>query len=139
MAEIKHGVVTLSVDDHLVPPPEAGNLTVEEVRRLPKARPGIGLACQASAQAIEQVGAALTLPPELSPEALRSAGERAEEVDQVIRDLELLLQRFRQANLIFDADALARLSQLNELVKLKARQTPEVETAFSVLRSFFKR
>ncbi len=56
MAEIKHGVVTLEVADHLVPPAEAGNLTAEALNKLRKARLGVGLACEAAATSIERAG-----------------------------------------------------------------------------------
>jgi len=62
MAEITHGTVTILLPDSIVLDPRAGNLDKEDIRKLSKARKGIGLACEHAAIALEKVGETLTVP-----------------------------------------------------------------------------
>ncbi len=63
MTEIKHGSVTVIFPDHLTPSDEAGRLTDDDKRKLPKARRGVGLVCEQTASALEIVGARFKGPP----------------------------------------------------------------------------
>ncbi len=69
---------------------------------------------------------------------MRTACTRSEDIDQVIVNLEVILQRVKQANLIFDADAWEMLRKINDQVKAQAKYQPELETVFSALREFMK-
>ena len=61
MADIRHGTVTVTIDDAFTPPAEAGNLSPSEVLRIAKAPRGIGLICDATADAVEKAGAKFTI------------------------------------------------------------------------------
>lgn len=137
MAEIKHGTVTLTVADHLAPPPSAGQLTKEEVARLPRAPRSVGLACAQAADALEKAGAKLTVPPALNKEALLAAASRADDIDQVIVDVEVILARLKQANLMFDAEAWSLLRQVNDQVKAQGKHNPELLNIFEPIVRFF--
>jgi hypothetical protein len=41
----------------------------------------------------------------VTPATLRAKGKRAEGIDQVLLDLEVVMNKLKQANLLFDADA----------------------------------
>jgi hypothetical protein len=138
MAEIKHGTVAVTVDDTLSLPEKAGNMTPEEVRRVPKARRGIGLVGEHTADALTKAGAKFIPPPGVTVESLLAACRRAESIDQVITDLDVIVNRLKQANLIFDAEAWAMLLKINDQVKVQAKHEPELEAAFSFLRDFMK-
>lgn len=137
MAEIKHGTVTLTVADHLAPPQSAGQLTKEEVARLPRAPRGVGLACAQAADALEKAGPAFTVPSAISKDALLSAAARADGIDQVIVDVEVILTRLKQANLMFDAEAWSLLRQLNDQVKAQGKHNPELLNIFDPIVRFF--
>lgn len=139
MADVKHGTVTVTVPDSLAPPEMAGKLTPEQVRRMPKARRGIGLVGEHVADAMVKLGEAFIPPAGVTPEALLSACARAENIDQVITDLEVVMTRLKQANLIWDAEAWKMLLAINDQVKAQSKHDPEIATAFSVLLDFMRR
>jgi hypothetical protein len=139
MAEVKHGTVSVTVADALAPPPKAGNLSAEEVKRLPKARRGIGLACEQTADAIEKLGPKFTLPAGVTAASLRTMGSRAEDIDQVITDLEVVLATLKQANLMFDAEAWEQIRKVNDQVKAQAKHDPELLAPFKALVDYFAR
>jgi hypothetical protein len=97
--------VTVAIADELAPPAEAGNLGPDEVRRIAKAPRGIGLICDGTADAMEKSGARIAPPAGVTPASLRAMGKRAEGIDQVILDLDVVLNKLKQANLLFDAEA----------------------------------
>ena len=138
MAEVKHGSVTVVVPDHLAPPERAGKLSVEEVRRLPKARLGLGLACAQASDSIVKAGDRFVLPAGVTAESLESAGSKAEEIDSVINDLEVALDTLKQANLLFDADAWEQLRRVNDQLKAQAKHDPSLEAVFAPLLTYFE-
>lgn len=48
---------------------------------------------------IEKSGAKFTPPAGVTPASLRASGKRAEGIDQVILDLEVVLNKLKRANL----------------------------------------
>src|SRR5262245_39735303 len=113
MAEVKHGTIVVTIADELALPEQAGNLSAAEVSRLPKAPRGIGLACTYAADALEKAGERFTAPRDVSKATLLGAADRADGIDQVIVDLEVVLARMKQANLLFDAEAWELLRKVN--------------------------
>ena len=138
MPEIKHGTVTVAIPDSLVLPPQAGNLSPAEVLAIPKARRGIGLACDQAATALANAGADFVAPG-VTPEGLRTKGRMADEIDDVIASVEVLLEKLKQANLLLDAAAWEELRKLNDLVKAQGKFRPELLTRFSPLTEFMSR
>jgi hypothetical protein len=139
MADIRHGTVTVTVADEFAPPPEAGNLGPDEVRRIAKAPRGIGLICDATADGIEKSGGRFAPPPGVTAATLRALGKRAEGIDQVILDLDVVLNRLKQANLLFDAEAWEQIRKTNDQVKVLGKHDPEVLVMFKPLLDFFAR
>ena len=139
VAEIKHGSVAVTIPDELAPPEEAGNLAPEDVRRIPKAPRGLGLVCEATADALEKAGTSFTPPSEVTPASLRHMGSRAEGIDQVILDLEVVFNRLKQANLLFDAAAWEQIRKMNDQVKAQGKHDPELLVKFKPLLDFFAR
>jgi hypothetical protein len=137
MAEERHGTVAVIFADHLAPPPEAGRLDLQQLRSIPKPRRGVGLACQHAAYAMDQAGTQFVRPATVTPDSLRQAGRRAEEIDQVILDLEVVLAKLRQANLLFDAEAFEQLRQVNDQVKAQAKYDPQLVTMFQPVLDYF--
>jgi len=139
MAEVKHGTVSVTIPDSLTPPDRAGKLTPDEVKRLPKPPRGIGLVGAHTADAIDKAGDKLTLPKDIAAELLRAACERADNIDQVIVDLEVVLGILKQANLLFDAEAWELLRKVNGQVKEQGKFNPELLSIFRVLLDFLSR
>jgi hypothetical protein len=139
MADIRHGTVTVTIADELAPPPEAGNLGPDEVRRIAKAPRGIGLICDSTADAIEKSGGRFSPPTSVTAASLRAAGRRAEEIDQVLVDLEVVLNKLKQANLLFDAEAWEQIRKTNDQVKAQGKHDPEILVMFKPLLDFFVR
>ncbi len=139
MADIRHGTVTVTIADEFMPPPEAGNLGPDEVRRIAKAPRGLGLICDVAADAMEKVGASFTPPSGVTPATLRTLGKRAEGIDQVILDLEVVLNKLKQANLLFDAEAWEQVRKMNDQVKVQGKHDPEFLVMFKPLLDFFAR
>ena len=139
MADIKYGSVAVTVPEALKPPENAGSLSPQEVRHLPKAPRGIGLVGTHTADAIKKAGAKLTLPPGVTADALVAACARADGIDQVIIDLEVVLAILKQANLLFDAEAWELLRRVNGQVKEQMKFAPELEPMFRILLDFMSR
>ncbi len=139
MAEVKHGTVSLTIADNLTPPPNAGSLSADEVKRLPKAPRGIGLVGMHTADAITKAGDKLTLPKGVTADALLAACDRADGIDQVIVDLEVVLTILKQANLLFDAEAWELLRKVNGQLKEQMKYNPELAPIFRVLLDFMSR
>jgi hypothetical protein len=139
MPTITHGTVSVTISDALAPPDQAGKLTADEVRRIPKPPRGIGLTGEHTADAIGKAGAKLTLPADITADKLSAACKKAENIDQVITDLEVVLTILKQANLLFDAEAWEMLRRVNDQVKAQAKYAPELEGIFRTLIDFMSR
>jgi hypothetical protein len=139
MSEIKHGTVTLSFPDALALPAAAGTLSSADIRRVPKAPRGLGLVCDATADAIDKAGSRFAAPPGVSSDSLRDAGQRAEGIDEVIRDLEVVLNTIKQGNLLMDAEAWEQIRKMNDQVKSQGKHEPELLIMFKPLLDLFTR
>jgi hypothetical protein len=139
MVAIQHGTVTVSIPDEFAPPAQAGNLGPDEVRRIAKAPRGIGLVCDATADVLEKSGTRFAVPAGVTPASLRATGKRAEGIDQVILDLEVVMNKLKQANLLFDLDAWEQIRRINDQVKAQGKHDPEVLVMFKPLIDFFAR
>ena len=137
MTVLKQGSAELTVPDHLTPPEKAGRMTPEDVKRIPRARRGIGLICDQAADAIEKADPSLMLPPGVTATSLREAGKRAEEIDLYLRDLDTLHHILQQTNLMFDADAWEQIRALNDQVKAQGKRNPLLLEQFRDLLAYF--
>jgi len=135
--QIKQGNVVVEVADNIAPPPRAGKMTAAEVKETVKARTGVGVICAASASAIETPGDEFEVPRGITPAGLREAGARAEDIDAVIDNLEVVLNTLKQANLLFDAEAHSMLIKLNDRVKAARKQNANIGVAFAALTEYF--
>lgn len=132
---IVHGAVTV---ESVVPLPEqAGHLSDQEVAHIPRTPRGIGLACADAADALEKAGDRILLPHDLTPAALREAGERAEAIDRVVADIQATLKTFQQGNLLLDAHAYDLLRRLNDQLKVELPRNPELAGYFQATLKFF--
>jgi hypothetical protein len=107
------------------------------VLRIPKAPRGIGLICDTTADALEKAGAKFTAPAGVTPESLRAAGARAEGIDQVILDLEVVMNTLKQGNLLMDAAAWEQVRKMNDQVKSQGKHDAELLVIFKPLLDFF--
>jgi hypothetical protein len=112
-------------------------MTPDEVKRIPKARHGIGLLCEQAANAVEKADPTLMLPPGITAASLREAGKRAEEIDLYLRDLETLKFILQQTNLLFDAEAWEQVRALHDQVKTQGKRNALLLEQFSDLLHFF--
>jgi hypothetical protein len=92
--QIVAGTVFVQLPPHLSLPEEAGTLSPDQMNRLPKARHGIGLACEQAATAMEK--ASITVP-EVTPDELRRAGMAAEARRQGLDKDPEVLEAMKQA------------------------------------------
>lgn len=139
MGKIEYGSIVVTVPDALDPPEKAGKMAPVEVSRIPKAPRGLGLVCDKAAAAIKKAGDKFTPPPGVTPDSIAAAGQKAEDVDLVIGDLEVVTQIMKQANLIFDAEAWEQLRKLNDQVKAQGKHNPELLTMFKDVIDYFAR
>jgi len=137
MAEVKHGTVSVTFDDSLKPPEQAGKLSPDELARIARPPRGIGLACEQAADAIDKAGDKFTPPKGVTPASLRDGGQRAEDIDLVIADLEVVVQTLKQANAIFDGDAWEQLRKVNDQVNAQAKHQPELKAIFANVIAYF--
>jgi hypothetical protein len=139
MTKIKHGRAEIGLPDELGELPErAGTLTPKEVNAIPRARRGLGMASALAAEGIRGAGSALTLDLDLTPESIIEASARAESIDVVIADVEFLLHRLKQGNLLLDAEAYMKLRRLKDAVRTQGKYKPELLTMFAAFLSFFE-
>jgi hypothetical protein len=126
MPEIQHGTVKVVIPDEFALPAQAGNMSPDDVRRIAKAPRGLGLVCDAAADVLEKSASKFSAPAGVTPATLRAKGKRAEGIDQVILDLEVVMNKLKQANLLFDADAYDEVRKTNDQVKAQGKRDPEV-------------
>lgn len=134
---VKFGSVVVTVPEHLVPPEEAGSLSPTELSRIPKAPRAVGALCEIAADAMDRAGKSFQPPPGVTADGLRKAGARADGCDLIIHDLEVVLNRFRQANVMGDADAYKLVRQVNDQVKAQGKHSPELHRIFDRLVQSF--
>ncbi len=136
MTEIKQGTVTVVLPDDIQIPEQAGELTSKDMQRLAKARRGIGLTCEATAAAIGKDQARLAIPG-VDAATLRAAGKAAEDIDLYITDLEVILGRLKQANLLLDAEAHLMLRKCLAHVRSQEKFDPQLSALVPQLESYF--
>lgn len=139
MSEIKHGSVTVVIDDSLQIPTEAGKMSPKEVLEIPKPPRGIGGATSDAAQVARDAGDKFTMPAGVTPDVLEKAGEDAEEIDKVIASIEFVLTTLKQANFLLDAKAWEMLRKVNDQVLAQGKTSPEVLTIFKPLTEYMGR
>lgn len=139
MAELKHGTVSIQIPDHLTPPEEAGRLSPREVKRTMRTPRGVGLACTHAADAMTKAQGRFVAPSGITPETLLTAAARADGMDQVVLDCEVLLRTLKQANLLVDAAAYEQLRKVNDQLKAQAKYAPELRAVFRPVLDYFAR
>ncbi len=139
MAEIKHGSVTVVIDDSLEIPAQAGNLSPKQVLEIPKPPRGIGAATSDAAEVARHAGEKFVMPAGVTPDALEKAGQDAEAIDNVISSVEVVLNTLKQANFLLDAKAWEMLRKVNDQVLAQGKTSPEVLTFFKPLTDYMGR
>ncbi|HUT77106.1 MAG TPA: hypothetical protein VM285_05435, partial [Polyangia bacterium] len=119
MAEMKHGTVSLTIADHIQLPPEAGDLTAKDLARIEKARRGVGVTAQLTAEAARKHPQ--ILPDDVTPDELEAQGRQADDIDLAISDVEALLGRLKQANVMIDGKANEMLRKVLAHVRSKEK------------------
>jgi ABC-type transporter Mla subunit MlaD len=131
------GAVAVTVPESLVPPEEAGSLSPLALSRIARAPRAVGVLCESAADGLERAGKAFQPPPGVTAALLREAGQRADGIDVIIQDLEVVLNRFKQANLLFDSEAYRLVRQVNDQVRAQAKHSPELARMFAPLLQAF--
>jgi hypothetical protein len=130
------GTVTVKIPDAIEIPEKAGKLSPEELRRLPKPRRGLGVACENTSDAM------LKNPTRIVPhdvDALRLAimGQMAEQIDQVIVDTEAILVKMKQANTLLDVAAHEGLRKVLAFVRSQEKFDPRITDLVPHLITYF--
>ncbi len=136
MSELKQGVVSVAIPDHINLPEQAGELTSKDMQRLEKARRGVGLTCDATATAMEKDPSRLGVQG-VDATSLRTAGKVAEDIDQCITDLEVILGRLKQANMLLDAEAHLMLRKCLAHVRSQEKFDAQLAALVPQLESYF--
>lgn len=136
MGKLMQGSVIVAYPDNVELPEKAGKLTVEEVARLEKARRGIGLACERTAEALEKNVERLKVPG-VDPDALAEAGRVAEDIDVVIADVEHVLMVLKQANALLDSHAHRELRKVLAALRSQEKFDPKLGDLFQHLVAYF--
>ena len=136
MPELKQGTVSLLIPEHIVVPEQAGELTTRDIQRLEKARRGVGLTCDTTASAMERDPQRLAIPG-IDPAGLRAAGKVAEDIDLVITDLEVILVKLKQANLLLDAEANLMLRKCLAHIRSQQKFDPQLPALVPQLETYF--
>ncbi|MFO0591295.1 MAG: hypothetical protein U0441_27355 [Polyangiaceae bacterium] len=137
MGKLEHGNVVVSFANKITIPEKAGHLSAAEAARIPRARKGVGLACDATSTALEKYGD--RVPGAGDAGELAKAGEMADAIDEVIADVEHLLMILKQANLLLDGDAHTRLRRALTAVRAAEKFDPKVADLFRGLIAYFAR
>jgi hypothetical protein len=116
MAEIRQGSASVTLPDATAISERAGKLSADEIKREAKARPGVGLACSLTAEAMVKYPLLCAIH-DVTPEALREAERQIEAVQGAIADLEALLATLKQASLLASADAHRKLGKVIRTVR----------------------
>jgi argonaute-like protein implicated in RNA metabolism and viral defense len=87
---------------------------------------------------MEKSGADFSVPG-VSAADLRRAGEKADQWDEVVSDIELALRTAKQANLLDDAEAYNMLRKVNNQVKAQEAFNPKLKERFGTVVEYFSR
>lgn len=136
MPEIKQGTVTAVVPETITIPDRAGNLTPREVRRLPKARKGVGMVAQQTAETLKKVGNRVAVQG-TTPDEIASAGRIAEAIDEPMNDAQYVAMVLAQANLLLDAEAHLLLRKALTAVRAAEKFDPRIVDLFPALIEYF--
>ena len=136
MTQINQGTVTINISDDITIPARAGTLSPEEVLRIPKARRGIGLACESTADAMIKNPERIC-PHNVDVATLAEKGRVAEAIDNVIVDTEAALIKLKQANLLLDAEAHEALRKVLSFVRSQEKFDPRLVDLVPALITYF--
>jgi hypothetical protein len=131
-------LVTVNIPEGIEIPQRAGKLSQAEMQRLPKARKGVGVACEITADAIRKNPARLK-PNNVDPDRLEALGRMAEQIDGVIVDTETLLVRLRQANTLLDAEAHESLRRVLAFIRGESKFDPRIKDLVPHLLAYFSK
>ncbi len=118
MAEMTKGTVTVQYADNIVVPQRAGKMSIAEVQQLEKARSGVGVTAVLTAEAMRKYPE--VAPGDVNADELERMGHQADDIDLVIADLEVLVNVFKQANLLIDSETNGMLR--NVLAHVRGRE-----------------
>jgi hypothetical protein len=138
MAELRQGDVTVTIPDHITIPPKAGSLSPDDSQRLTKARKGVGLTCESTAEVMKKNPERLAVP-QVTPDSLAASGRVAEDIDGVIGDVETLLLILKQANSLLDAEAHNNLRRVLAFVRGQEKFDPHLADLVPALIAYFSR
>jgi hypothetical protein len=116
MTEIKQGTATIAVPDSVPIPPEAGTLSPDELRRLPKPKKGLWQVCEATAEALNKDPARLS-PHGVTADKLVSISRAAESMEACVIDMKAMEVRATQASLILSGQAYDELRKVLTFVR----------------------
>ncbi len=136
MAEVKQGSVTAIVSDEITVPERAGTLNPQEVRRLPKARKGVGLVAMQTAEALRNVGSRVIVQG-ATPDDIATAGRMADAIDEPVNDAQYVAMVLAQANLLLDAEAHVLLRKALTAVRAAEKFDPRIVDLFPGLIDYF--
>jgi DNA repair exonuclease SbcCD ATPase subunit len=139
MNEIRYGSVTIKLPDDVALSEEVTQLDQVAVSRILRAPAGLSQACYQAANSLEKAKEQFTAMEDISPETLRDEGQQIEKLEQVVRDLEVILSRAKRTSLLQKASTYTKLRRLNDMVKAYAKHDPIYSIIFKSVLDFFKK
>jgi copper homeostasis protein CutC len=139
MNEIRYGSITINLPDDVELSDKAGQLDQVAVSRILRAPAGLSQACHQAADSLEKAGEQFNSVQGISAEILRDEGQQIDKLEQVIRDLEVILSRAERTSLLQKAGTYTKLRRLNDLAKVYAKHDSLYLRMFKPLFDFFKK
>lgn len=137
MAEVKHGSIVLQLPADYELHEKAGKMDQLEVSRIPKVPQGIRKICDDVADALEKSQGKFTGPAGITPEMLRAAGKKAEQLDPVLQDLKVIQTAVQQSALKDKDFAFDLVRRVNDFVHAYGKRNKEYWSYFGRLKEFF--
>lgn len=136
MSVLVQGCVSVDIPDTITIPAEAGTLSEKQLSEMFPVRYGVSLVCSATADSMRKDPSRLAVP-NVDPDLLESMGQQADELKQVIKDVEVVLVKLVQAARLLDRSAYTQLRKVLAAVRGLEKFDPTLPDLVPDLISFF--
>ena len=138
MSNYTYNSVSVALPEHVEISPEAGTLSIQQIRRLTKPYTSkIGTFCQKLAKVMEDNPQFIV--PEVDAAALRAAGAKSADIKEHIEHIENLLRAFKQQSMLNDDAAYRLVRQVNDRVNSQSKYNAWIKVKFKLLEDLFRK
>lgn len=136
--ELKQGAVTVIVPDGVPVLEQAGKLTAKELAREIKSYTGLGVCCQQTSQALHKNVERIAVP-NVDLVQMEQESKQAEALSTLVNDLENVLLRLKQNQILLAARAHRKLIRVLAFVKAYQKSDPHILELFPHLDGYFSK